>query len=261
MRFGKKIFRSIREDEIDVSESSGVRSLHLGTPAIQSAMRLARPDALELAYTRTMMAFLLFHSDPEEILMIGLGGGSLAKFIHRHLVNARTVAVEISPKIVSVARTLFFLPEDDDRLNVVVEDGAAYLPGRSSCADVIMIDAYDGHSPPQPLTTTAFYAHAREALKPGGLLVVNLWGSDRNFSVYLSRIMEAFDGLVLCLPTEKRGNIIVFGFEQFTGNPNWQDLREQAKSLSSRYGLEFLDFVEGLKKMNRHTEKRLMLSQ
>ena len=65
MRFGKKIFRSARDDEIDVSESSGVRSLHLGTPAIQSAMRLARPDALELAYTRTMMAFLLFHPDPE----------------------------------------------------------------------------------------------------------------------------------------------------------------------------------------------------
>ncbi len=261
MRFGKSIFRSVCDDEIDVSESFGVRSLHLGTPAIQSAMRLSRPDALELAYTRAMMGFLLFHPDPEEILMIGLGGGSLAKFVHKNMKGTKTLAVEINPGIISVARSMFFLPEDDDRLNVIVEDGAGYLPGRSSCADIIMIDAYDGHFQPESLTSTSFYSYAREALKPRGMLVVNLWGSDKNFQTYLSRIEEAFDGLTLCLPAEKHGNIIVFGFRQFTGNPSWLDLREAAKRLSEQYGIEFLNFIEGLRKMNRHTEKRLMLSQ
>ena len=260
MRF-RKIFKSVEEDEIDVAESFGVRTLHLGTPAIQSSMRLSRPDALELAYTRAMMAFLLFHRDPGEILMIGLGGGSLAKFVHRHLKHTKTVAVEINPKIVSIARTLFYLPEDDERLEVVVEDGACYLPGKSCCADVIMVDAYDGHFQPEALTSTAFYAHAREALKPDGLLVVNLWGSDKQFPLYLSRIREAFEGLALCLPAEKHGNIIVFGFRDFTGNPSWQNLREEARSLASLYGLDFLGFVEGLKRMNRHTENRLILSQ
>ena len=260
MRF-RKIFRSVSEDEIDVSESFGVRSLHLGTPAIQSAMRLSKPDALELAYTRAMMAFLLFNQDPGEILMIGLGGGSLAKFVHRHLKNSRTVAVEINPRVVSIARNLFFLPEDDERLQVVVDDGANYLPGRTSCADIIMVDAYGGHAQPEALTSAAFYAHAREALKPEGVLVVNLWGSDKHFSLYLSRIREAFDGLALCLPAEKHGNIIVFGFRNFIGNPSWQNLREEARALSKLYDLDFLSFVEGLKKLNRHTENRLMLSQ
>lgn len=261
MRFGRKIFKSVQEEEIDVSESFGVRSLHLGTSAIQSAMRLSRPDALELAYTRAMMAFLLFLPEPEEILMVGLGGGSLAKFVHRHLTQTRTVAVEINPKIVSVARSLFYLPDDDDRLEVVVEDGASYLPGKSSIANVIMIDAYGGHFQPEALTSKTFYAHAREALRDNGILVVNLWGSDKQFSTYLSRIEEAFGGLALCLPAEKHGNIIVFGFKNFTGNPSWLELREEARALSSRYSLDFLNFVEGLKKMNRHTEKRLMLSQ
>lgn len=261
MRFGKRIFRSVLEDEIDVSESFGVRSLHLGTPAIQSAMRLSKPDALELAYTRAMMAFLLFHADPEEILMIGLGGGSLAKFVHRNMMDTKTVVVEISEKIVAIARSMFFLPEDDGRLQVLVEDGASYIPGRSSCADIIMIDAYDGHSPPEALTSPSFYSYARDALKPQGMLVVNLWGSDKTFPVYLSRIEESFNGHTLCLPTEKHGNIIVFGFRDVTANPSWLDLREDAKLLSAKYGLEFLDFVEGFRKMNRHSEKRLMLSQ
>ncbi|HQT25842.1 MAG TPA: polyamine aminopropyltransferase, partial [Burkholderiales bacterium] len=258
MRFGRKIFRSVREEEIEVSESSGVRTLHLGTSAIQSAMRLSRPDSLELAYTRAMMAFLLFHPEPEEILMIGLGGGSLAKFVHRHMMRTRTVAVEINPKIVSVARNLFYLPDDDERLEVVVDDGARYLPGKTSCADVIMIDAYDGHFQPDALTGTAFYAYARDALKDGGMLVVNLWGSDKKFSTYLSRIEKAFDGLTLCLPAEKHSNIIVFGFRNFTGNPAWLELREEARMLSSLYGMDFMNFLEGLKKMNHHTEKRLV---
>lgn len=261
MRFGKRIFRSAREDEIDVSESFGVRTLHLGTPAVQSAMRLSRPDDLELAYTRAMMAFLLFCPEPADILMIGLGGGSLAKFVYRNLTDTKTVVVEISSRIVSVARSMFYLPEDDDRLKVIVDDGATYVPGRSCCADVIMIDAYGGHFQPEALTATSFYAYAREALKPDGLLVVNLWGSDKQFSTYLSRISEAFGGLVLCLPAEKHGNIIVFAFRNFIGNPSWLELRDEARALASLYGLEFLNFVEGLKKMNRHTEKRLVLSQ
>lgn len=261
MRFGKKIFRSRQETEIDVSECDGVRTLHLGSTAIQSAMRIAKPDHLELAYTRAMMAFLLFKPEPSEILMVGLGGGSLAKFVHQYMDGAKTVVVEISPKVVTVARHLFHLPEDDERLSVIIEDGAAYLPGRKSIADIVMIDAYDGHAQPELLTTRLFYAHAREALKEEGILVVNLWGSDKHFSTYLSRIEEAFDNLVLCLPTEKRGNIIVFGFKSYIGNFDWQMLKAAAKILSSRYGLEFADFVEGLKKMNRHTEKKLLLSQ
>ena len=261
MRFGKRIFRSKEEEDIGVSEHDGVRTLHLGTAAVQSAMRIDRPDKLELAYTRAMMAFLLFLPDPDEILMIGLGGGSLAKFVHQNLQGTKTVVVEISPKVLSVARNLFHLPQDNERLSVILEDGSAYIPGRQGIADVIVVDAYDGHAQPDPLTSKLFYTYAREALKTGGILVVNLWGSDMNFSTYLSRIEEAFDNLVFCLPTDKRGNIIVFGFKSYVGNFDWQDLRAAAKHLAAKYDLEFLQFVEGLKKMNRHTEKRLLLSQ
>ena len=58
---------------IAVSDERGVRSLHVGGEAIQSAMRLADPFALALDYTRCMMAFLLFHPEPRRALMIGLG--------------------------------------------------------------------------------------------------------------------------------------------------------------------------------------------
>jgi len=78
-----------RRPDLVVSEERGVRHLHVGGEAIQSAMRLEDPFALELDYTRCMMAFLLLHPAPRRALMIGLGGGSLAKLVFRHLRKTR----------------------------------------------------------------------------------------------------------------------------------------------------------------------------
>ena len=46
---------------IDISEEAGVRYLHFGSSWVQGAMRIARPFALELDYTREMMTPLLLH--------------------------------------------------------------------------------------------------------------------------------------------------------------------------------------------------------
>src|SRR5277367_412881 len=120
-----------------VSEKFGVRTLYIGSETVQSSMRLARPNDLELAYTRSMMAFLLFHPDPQQVLMVGLGGGSLAKFIYHRLPVTQVVAVEINPQVAAVARELFYLPAEDARFNVVIGDGAEYLSDGKRAADII----------------------------------------------------------------------------------------------------------------------------
>src|SRR5260221_997001 len=68
-----------------VREALDSQSMHFSDSAIQSRMQLQQPDALALEYTRTMMGFLMFEPKPAQVAMIGLGGGSLAKFCHRHL--------------------------------------------------------------------------------------------------------------------------------------------------------------------------------
>ena len=86
---------------IEVSEKAGVRYLHFSAEWIQGAMRIRKPDALELAYTRDMMACLLLRDPPwpKEVLMVGLGAGSLAKFVYRQLPATRITVVEIDPQI------------------------------------------------------------------------------------------------------------------------------------------------------------------
>src|SRR5829696_244990 len=101
---------------IAVADSRGVRTMHVGGEAIQSAMRIEDPHALALDYTRAMMSFLLLHPEPREALMIGLGGGSLPKFFHKHLRKTHVRVVELDPAVVAAARTHFALPPDDERL-------------------------------------------------------------------------------------------------------------------------------------------------
>jgi len=142
---------------------------------------------------------------------------------------------------------------------VLQADGAQWVAQQRDSADVILVDGYDGEAQVEELATAEFYGAAAEALRREGVLVVNLWGSDRKFDEYLRRIEAAFDGQVACVPALQKGNIIVLAFKRRPTQLRWEELREQARRLEARYGLEFLRFVEVMKRLNPHTEKRLLI--
>ena len=244
-------------ETVYISERYGVRSLHIGSDTIQSSMRLARPNDLELSYTRSMMAFLLFVPPPAQVLMIGLGGGSLAKFVYQRLPAAKTQVVEVSAQVVTIARQYFHVPFDESRFEVLIADGSEHVLREDVSADVLVIDGYEADSHVEALATRTFYNACRERLRPGGVVVVNLWGGDKLFNTLLQRLEEAFPAGTLCLPAERPGNVIVFGFERNPGPLIWKDLQSRADVLADEYGLEFPKFVESLRKMNRHDAREL----
>ncbi len=234
-----------------VSEKFGVRSLHIGSDTVQSAMRIARPNDLELSYTRSMMACLLFRPDPRDVLMIGLGGGSVAKYVYHQLPEAKLRVLELDPQVVTIARQCFLVPPDDARFEIIIGDGAEYMGRRDARADLIMVDGYDAESHVEALATREFYSHCRARLTAGGLLVVNLWGGDRQFNEVLKRIEGVFPDATLCLPARKPGNVIAFAFRDPPGALAWADLEHRAAGLEAHHGLEFPQFVSGLRTMNR----------
>jgi spermidine synthase len=240
-----------------VSERLGVRSLHIGSDTIQSSMRIARPFDLELAYTRSMMAFLLFVPSPRDVLMIGLGGGSLAKFIHREFPGARVRAVEINPRVVAVARQSFELPADRENFEVLIADGADFVTREDVRCDVLIVDGYEAHGHVETLASEEFYACCLERLRPSGVLVVNLWSGGSTFGTLLERISGTFTGGTLCLPAERPGNVIVFAFERPPGAFAWRELEQRGRALAVRHGLEFPRFVEALREMNPHDHEAL----
>lgn len=247
------------ENEVQISEEDGIRYLHLGSDTIQSGMRMSDPHELVLSYTRSMLAFLLFAPEPARLVNIGLGGGSLAKWVHRHLTATQQVVLELNASVIACARTHFHLPHDDNRLLVIEADGAAWVDAHPACCDVIMVDAYDGRAHASELATPAFYASAARALNEGGILSVNLWGNDRRFDDYVQRIQAAFNGMICCVPAAQRGNIAVLAFKRQPLATRWDELRGRADALQQRYGVEFPDIVGSLKALNPHTARRLLV--
>ena len=231
---------------IHMSEEFGVRSLHIGSSMVQSAMRLSAPNHLELVYTQCMMGFTLFHPQPENMLMIGLGGGSLAKFVYHRLPQVQTTVIEINPQIVAIARDHFFVPADDARLQVMTAEGGEFVASHPRSADILMVDGFDDGRQVPSLCSQDFYDRAREALKRNGVLVVNLLSRDRAVQDYIHRIEDSFAGRVATVMAEPFGNLIVFAFKHSPQKSTWENLQERAKQLEQELALPFTRFVNKL---------------
>jgi spermidine synthase len=246
-----------QKSSIAVSDSRGLRTLHVGGEAIQSSMRLDDPFALALDYTRCMMAFLLFHSTPREALMIGLGGGSLAKFFHRNLRSTRVRVVELDERIVAVSRAQFALPPDDARLVVEVADGAEALA--PECCDVLVVDAYHDEQHVQELASAQFYDAAYLALSEPGVMVVNFMDDDPQFDHYMRRLESSFGGAVLAMRALYDPNVIVFALKGAPVRIEWETLRGRAARLESRLALPFGRYISRLRGMNPCTSTELIV--
>jgi len=237
-------------DKPFVIEDDGARCLYFTRAFIQTEMRLADPYALAFAYTRAMMAFLLFLPDPRSILMLGLGGGSLAKFCHRRLPGARITAVEIDPHVVAF-RDQFLLPADDGRFRVVLGDAVAHVAQGEERHDVVMVDAFDPQGVAPTLCNRAFYADVRQSLDRRGVLVANLVGEKTERGAHLAMIRKAFGDNVLLLPLPDDGNQVVFAFRDAAFEPRWRWIAGQAKAMGARFDLDLAAFAVKLERSRK----------
>jgi spermidine synthase len=193
-----------------VFELGNIRSLLANWAFVQSAMSIDDPDRLILDYTRRMMGFLLFNPAPRAIEIIGLGGGSLAKYCHRYLPDTSIVAIEIDPDVIAV-REQFFMPPESDRFKIVCDDGARFVRQGTGSCDILLVDGFDTHGQPVQLCSSAFYRDCHSRLNPGGILVVNLCDDHWKHGSILARIREHFE-CTIDLPMKIGMNRIIFAF-------------------------------------------------
>lgn len=248
--------------EILVSEEAGVRYLHFSSDWVQGAMRIARPYALELEYTKEMMAALLLRPDPHwprRALLIGLGAASLTKFLHRHRPEARLTVVEIEPAVVATARRHFRLPDEDARLAIVIDDGADYVAATRHRFDLILVDGFDAEARTGMLDTLPFYLDCRARLSDEGLLVANLLTRRKDFQRSVERLERAFDGRALCFPSCDSGNAVAFAATGDNIEVRLPELRAAARALKKETGLNLLPTVMRLEGWHRCEGGWLML--
>lgn len=163
--------------------------------AVQSEMSIDSPDDLVLGYTQLMMGFLIFQPAPGRIGMIGLGGGSLAKFCYRHLGASAIEIAEISPAVIAL-RDEFKIPSDGPRFKIRCQDGAVFMKETAQLFDVLLIDGFDKDGQPPQLCSRDFYDDCYRALSTGGIMVTNLLAGEEETEVHIEALRAAFRGQV-----------------------------------------------------------------
>ena len=226
-----------------MSEHDGVRYLHLDSPWVQGAMRLAKPQALELEYIQRMMAWMLWRPEGEvaegHAVQLGLGAGAITRFCHKVL-RMKTTVVEINPTVIGANRLWFRLPPDDARLTVVEGDAGRWVaePAHAGIAQVLNVDLYDHEAAAPVLDDQAFYEGCRDVLDAhGGVMTVNLFGRDASFAASSERIAAVFGrDQVWSLRRTREGNTVIVAARDVK-IPGRDELTARAANIEERYGL------------------------
>jgi spermidine synthase len=230
-----------------ITEFRGVRFLHLGTSWVQGAMRIDKPDAIELEYVRMMMMWMLFIEKPKHIVQLGLGSAALTKFCYRRLPEARVTVAELNPNVIAICRAMFELPPDDERLAVREMNALDFVLDKANhnSVDVLQVDLYDEEARGPVLDTPEFYQGCLDCLTEGGVMTTNVFGDFSNYDKNLQTMELVFDAVVW-LPEVHDANIVVIAFKK-SPQINFSELYKRAAEIRSAMNLPAKGWVTGLK--------------
>ncbi|MBL4867025.1 MAG: hypothetical protein JKY67_11695 [Pseudomonadales bacterium] len=258
---------------LEVREDAGLRWMHYNNGSVESVMSLEDPSNPVLAYAQAMMSFLLFQQQPENILNLGLGGGSVIRFCDKYLPKSNITTVEINPDVAEVCHQYF--ATQTRASNLILDDGQHYLSklarNRSlqnksmhnnnlqnmghNCDlgyDTILVDLFQACGMADCVNNNSFYNDCFNCLAPNGVMVLNLIVNDIDqMTDLLSKVWQSFSGKVICFSLDNCSNIIVLAFrEQFQLFPH-QQLKLRAVDLQNDTQLAFTRYADSILKNNR----------
>ena len=258
------LFQSLPEKLLFEKEYNGVpvqvwekldrRELRFGNLIVQSAYSTLQPDCLLLRYTRQMLAAIALVPQLENVLHIGLGGGSVANFLYHHFSNIQQTAVEINPLVIEAAYAHFGLP-NDSRLKVLGVDVTESINVLSGPYDLIFLDAFDHSGASSCFDSTSLLLRLQDLLKTEGWLIGNFWNQFRLFSLQ----KELWHGLCGQLIEAKTGlmtNSILYGHTK-SNQVLMSTVQERAQELESTLPLRLLPLVKRFKNLENSNQSTL----
>lgn len=243
---------------VEIIDNGDERSLYFAGTVLQSAMSRTDPHRLVLSYTRYMMAPLLFNEHLERVLVVGIGAGSLLRFINRHFPACRIDGVDNSSRIISLARGYFQLPATSE-IEIHCRDGhdfLASLPEKQGY-DLILIDAFDAYGMSESVYRQDFFDLCRLHMRESGTISCNLWSGNKARMEEVQEAIAASFETSLILPVPNRGNVICLAGEPATTRFLLQQSLKDVDRLSYRYRINFRSIFRECCKNNMTLTQRV----
>ena len=225
--------------DIFVYEQDDVRCMRFTRkPSVrQTCTYLKDPDRMVFPYTKMMMGALYLAPNPNRILVIGLGGGTLAKTLSSIYPNSEIVSVEIDRAVIKTAEKYFGF-KASGKMKVFEQDGRAFVRSalrKNDRYDLIFLDAFDHEYIPEHMLTKEFLEELRDILLPGGVLAANTWSSSKLYD-HESATYESVYGKFFNLRDLNRVILI-----KRDGLPSMETVRNNSRALApklSRFGVD-----------------------
>ncbi|GEB69342.1 Spermidine synthase [Pseudoalteromonas carrageenovora] len=221
---------------IIVDETRDLRCLKFNTKSSQtsqSCMYKNDPDKLVFNYTKLTFASLLVTDDPKNVLVIGLGGGTLSNVIHELYPAAKIHNVEIDPAVLKVARDYFNFIETDN-VTSSVQDGRIFIKRaaiKKQKYDWIILDAFNGDYIPEHLLTKEFFEEVQSVLADGGVIAANTFSSSKLYEHESATYHAVFGDFINVSRANRSNRIILAGIKTI---PTQAQLNERINALAPR---------------------------
>jgi len=194
---------------IQVIDKTNVRHLRFGNSIRQSSINKEKPFKLQTKYTRDMAKVFDHYKDiPENILVLGLGAGTIPSYLYHRFTNAKIYVVEILPELKEIASDYFSMPRNE-RLEIVIGDAYDYIKETQIQFDLIFMDVFSKNAIPKKFCTEEFYTGLNRLISADGYVAFNTWIDPSSYSNYINKLQNVFDVVIEeCVP--KSGNHIAF---------------------------------------------------
>ena len=221
---------------IIVDETHDLRCLKFNTKSSQtsqSCMYKNNPDKLVFNYTKLTFASLLVTDNPKNVLIIGLGGGTLSNVIHALYPAAKIHNVEIDPAVLKVARNYFNFIENDV-VTSSVQDGRIFIKRaaiKKQKYDWIILDAFNGDYIPEHLLTKEFFEEVKSVLAEGGVIAANTFSSSKLYEHESATYHAVFGDFINVSRANRSNRIILAGVNSM---PTEAQINQRIKALNPR---------------------------
>jgi spermidine synthase len=227
---------------ISVTENSETRCIRFSRQSnlMQSCFSFQNPDRLLFECNKMILGALYLRPNPRRILMVGLGGGTLASAFSRLLPGTEIDVVEIDPAMVRVAKQYFnFRPSP--KVHVYIEDGRVYVKramARGEKYDLVILDAFDELYIPAHMLTRQFLSEVQKVMTDDAVLASNTEARSNRYDSESMTYQTVFGSFFNLKEFWKNSRVII---TKQDGLPSEEVLARNAKALAgklARYGVE-----------------------
>jgi spermidine synthase len=199
----------------------------------QSCRFLDNHDKLVFPYAKMVLTSLLVQDNPQRILIVGLGGGTLVHTYSSLFPNAEIVISEIDESVVRVAEKYFDF-KTSDKIKAEAVDARIYIKRaglRGEKFDLVILDAFNGDYIPEHLMTAEFLQEVKQLLPENGMVVANTFSTSRLYGAESNTYRNVF-GDIFSLRMGSTGNRIIIASQQPL--PDEDTLEERAEAMEPR---------------------------